>query len=59
MAAGKDRHSSDNKIQSNMELQSILDTTGQVLYLLGTILGIMALIYIGLSIINQKRNRQW
>lgn len=42
-----------------MELQSILDTTGQVLYLLGAILGIMALIYIGLSIINQKRGRQW
>lgn len=38
---------------------NVLATCGQAFFLLTSILGIMALIYLALCIINQKRGRRW
>lgn len=37
----------------------VLDKWSQALFLVALILGIMAIIYIGLYFINQKKDRRW
>nr|DAQ59822.1 MAG TPA: chitin synthase regulator [Caudoviricetes sp.] len=41
-----------------MNIES-LNSWSEALLIVTTILGIMALIWIGLCLINQKRNRRW
>ena len=42
-----------------MNIQKFLDGLGSVLSILVPILAVMAIIYIGLCLINQKQNRKW